>query len=89
MTLLKRLAKTRRFAVMAKVCALVGGIAAIKIVIHYLGLEVISFNPLFSALVASCVFLFGFLLNGVLADYKESEKIPAEISSALELIARD
>ncbi len=89
MTLLKRLAKTRRFAVMAKVCALVGGLAAIKIVIHYLGLEIISFNPLFSALVASSVFLFGFLLNGVLADYKESEKLPAEIASALELIARE
>ena len=74
---------------MARVCALILGIAAIKLVVHHLGLEVISFNPLFSALVASSVFLFGFLLNGVLADYKESEKLPAEIASALELIARE
>ena len=89
MTLLKRLAATRRFAVMARVCALVMGIAAIKVLFHYFGLEIISFNPLFSALVASSVFLFGFLLNGVLADYKESEKLPAEVASALELIARE
>jgi predicted membrane chloride channel (bestrophin family) len=89
MTYLLRLAKTRRFATMAQVCALVGGIAVIKLAVHHFGLEVISVNPLFSALVASSVFLFGFLLNGVLADYKESEKLPAEIASALELVARE
>lgn len=74
---------------MAKVCGLVLGIAILKLVVHQLGLEVISINPLFSALVASSVFLFGFLLNGVLTDYKESEKLPAEIASALELVARE
>jgi hypothetical protein len=71
------------------VCGLVCAIAAIKITVHALGLELITVNPLFSALVASSVFLFGFLLNGVLADYKESERLPAEISSALEIVARE
>ena len=52
-------------------------------------MEGLSINPLFSALVASDVFLMGFLLNGVLADYKESEKIPSEIASALVLVARE
>jgi len=89
MAYLLRLVRTRRFATMAQVCALVGGIAGLKLTVHHFGLEVISVNPLFSALVASSVFLFGFLLNGVLADYKESEKLPAEIASALELVARE
>jgi len=84
-----RLARQRRFVVMFKVCGLVCGIAAIKVVLHGLGLEVLSINPLFSALVASSVFLFGFLLNGVLTDYKESERLPSEIASALELVARE
>ncbi|MCX5947862.1 MAG: hypothetical protein NTY67_06695 [Cyanobacteria bacterium] len=89
MTLVSRLTRTRRFGVMVQVCSIVFGIAILKVLIHYLGLELISINPLFSALVASSVFLFGFLLNGVLTDYKESEKLPAEIASALELIARE
>lgn len=49
-----------------------------------MGFEKISANALFSALVASTVFLLGFLLNGVLADFKESEKIPGEFATALE-----
>ena len=60
------------------------GIGLTKLAVHGLGLEVISLNPLFSALVASTVFLLGFLLNGVLTDFKESEKIPGELATALE-----
>ena len=50
---------------------------------HVLGLERISVNQLFSAMVASTVFLLGFLLNGVLTDFKESEKIPDPGNSGL------
>ena len=79
----------KRIGVMGRVIVFVGALAMSKIIVHRLGLEVISVNPLFSALVASSVFLFGFLLNGVLTDYKESEKLPAEIATALELVARE
>jgi len=64
-------------------------ITAAKSAAHILGWEFISINPLFSALVASTVFLLGFLLNGVLADYKESEKLPGEIASCLMVIASE
>jgi len=84
-----RLIRERRIVVIGKVCALVCAIAGIKLIIHSLGLEILSVNPLFSALVASSVFLFGFLLNGVLTDYKESERLPAELASALELVTRE
>jgi hypothetical protein len=46
-------------------------------------------SPLFSSLVAATVFLLGFLLNGVLSDYKESEKLPGELSTALYLLAKE
>ena len=59
-------------------------ICIIKAAVHYLGLEKFEVNQLFSAMVASTVFLMGFLLSGVLTDFKESEKIPAEISTSLE-----
>ncbi|MDM7937491.1 MAG: hypothetical protein QUV06_08550 [Cyanobium sp. CZS 48M] len=45
--------------------------------------EVLRVTPLFAGLVTSNVFLIGFLFNGVLADYKESEKCPALLSLSL------
>ena len=59
-------------------------VCIIKAAIHYFGLEKFEVNQLFSAMVASTVFLMGFLLSGVLTDFKESEKIPGEISTSLE-----
>jgi predicted membrane chloride channel (bestrophin family) len=70
-----------------KICVVtlqVAAVCLVKIIGHAFGIERISLNPLFSALVASTVFLLGFLLNGVLTDFKESEKIPAEIATALQ-----
>jgi hypothetical protein len=69
------------------VFALVALIAAAKVSAHQLGWEVIQLNPLFTTLVASTVFLMGFLLNGVLADYKESEKLPGELATGLEVLS--
>ena len=59
-------------------------LCGIKVAVHVLGLERISVNQLFSAMVASTVFLLGFLLNGVLTDFKESEKIPGELATSLQ-----
>jgi hypothetical protein len=60
-----------------------------KFVAHLLGWEAISLNPLFSGLVAANVFLMGFLLSGVLSDYKESERMPGELAAGLENLAQD
>lgn len=43
-------------------------------------------NTYFSTLVAANVFLLGFLISGVLPDYKEAEKLPGEIAAALDSI---
>ena len=37
-------------------------------------------------ILTACVFLIGFLLAGTMSDYKESERLPAEIASTLETI---
>jgi predicted membrane chloride channel (bestrophin family) len=47
----------------------------------------LSVNPLFSGIIAANVFLMGFLLSGVLSDYKESERLPGELACSLEAIA--
>jgi hypothetical protein len=50
---------------------------------------VISINPLFSGIVAANIFLMGFLLNGVLSDFKESERLPGELSACLENLSQE
>jgi hypothetical protein len=72
-----------------RVSLVLAGLAAVKILVHQEHWELLTPNPLFPALVASEVFLLGFLLNGVLMDYKEGEKIPGELAAALECLARE
>jgi predicted membrane chloride channel (bestrophin family) len=79
------LGKSRLLLLNAAITVLV--VCGIKLGIHWLGWEAISLNPLFSGIVAANVFLMGFLLSGVLADYKESERLPGEIAASLETIA--
>ncbi len=61
-------------------------VVALKAGAHALGWEVLSLNALLSGLVAADVFLMGFLLGGVIADFKESEKLPGELASSLEIM---
>lgn len=46
-------------------------------------------NALFTSLVAGTIFLIGFLITGVLSDYKESEKIPSDLSASLKSLVDD
>lgn len=55
-----------------------------KFVGHFLGLEFLTLNPLFAAIISANIFLIGFLVSGVLVDYKESERLPGELAVALE-----
>lgn len=56
---------------------------------HVLGLEILSLNALLSGIVAANVFLMGFLISGVLGDYKEAERIPSEMAASLEVLAEE
>ena len=61
-------------------------ILCLKYFFHEWGWEVISLNALFTSVVAATTFLLGFLIAGVLADYKEGEKIPGDLACGLEAI---
>lgn len=78
-----------RYRLLLKVSALVSIVIAAKLVVHYLEWEILSVNPLFSGIVAANVFLMGFLLSGVLSDFKESERLPGELATALENLAQE
>ncbi len=72
-----------------RVCVLVAVVVGAKVLAHALGWEVISLNALFTGIIAANVFLMGFLLSGVLSDYKESERLPGELSACLENMAQE
>jgi predicted membrane chloride channel (bestrophin family) len=79
----------KRHRLLLRVSALVAVVVGAKLLVHFLGWEIISINPLFSGIVAANVFLMGFLLSGVLSDYKESERYPGELSACLENLAQE
>jgi hypothetical protein len=76
----------KKLKMLFQVAAIVGFVMALKLGAHWLRWEIISLNPLFSGIVAANVFLIGFLLSGVLNDYKESERLPGELATSLESI---
>jgi hypothetical protein len=69
--------------IVLKVLPYVLVVIIVKLFVHRSGLEFIPLNAIFSALIGANVFLLGFLISGVLSDYKESERLPGEISTIL------
>lgn len=65
------------------------GIVLLKYGTHALGWEVITLGSLHTSVIAGTFFVVGFLLSATIADYKESEKIPAEFSATVENMAED
>lgn len=64
-------------------------LGVLKSATHALGWEPLELNTLFSSVIGGAVFVFGLILAGTLADFKESERIPAEIAALTESIAED
>ncbi len=75
--------RNKNIWIFVKATLLVALIILIKFLAHVFGFEFLTINNLFSGIIAANVFLMGFLLSGVLSDYKESEKIPGEIASSI------
>jgi len=78
-----------RWRVVGQTALVVLGIIAAKLVISAFSLEFISLSPLFTSVVAGGVFVLGLIVAGTLTDYKEAERVPAEITAALTNIHDD
>lgn len=76
-----KLASYRIFITVLIITAL---LVAVKFVLHLLELEIIVMGSLHSSAISGVIFVIGFLLSATIADYKEAERIPAEVSSAIE-----
>jgi len=76
-----------RWRLALKIVPIIIFIVLLKLVFHYFGYEFLSLSFLFAAMISANIFLIGFLISGVLADYKESEKMPSDLSTSLEAMA--
>lgn len=64
-------------------------LALAKFVMHHLEWEIITLGSLHTSVITGTFFVIGFLLSTTIADYKESEKIPAEIASVTQNMYED
>jgi len=79
----------KRFHLLVRVLPFVIGLVLLKAAAHALGWEFMPLDGLIPSLIAGSIFLIGFLLTQVLADYREAEHMPGEIRTALEAIHDD
>ncbi|HEX4710564.1 hypothetical protein, partial [Phenylobacterium sp.] len=79
----------KRFHLFFRVLPVIVALVLLKAGVHYLGWEFMPLDGLVPSLIAGSIFLIGFLLAQVLGDYREAERMPAEIRTALEAIHDD
>jgi hypothetical protein len=71
--------------------SLVGAIALLllKLLSDHIGWSVITINTLTSAFFGGVFFVLGIIMAGVVADFKEAEKVPSEFSVLLKALRHD
>ena len=79
----------KRLRVVVETGLAVMAIVIAKLIVHAFSWEFITLSPLYTSIVAGGIFVIGLIVAGTLADYKESEKMPAEIAAALANIHQD
>jgi len=76
----------RKWHILIKILPLLGLVMILKYATHTYDLEILALSALFTSIVAATTFLIGFLITGVISDYKESEKIPGDLAASLEAL---
>src|SRR6187431_2901544 len=79
----------QKWSIAFRIIPIILFVALLKFLSHYFELEVLELNALFTSLIAGTIFLIGFLISGVLSDYKESEKLPNELSASIKSLFDD
>jgi hypothetical protein len=79
----------KRWRVAFETGLIVVAIVLLKLVVEAFSADFIPLSPLYTSVVAGGIFVIGLLVAGTLADYKEAEKMPADITAALESIHED
>ncbi len=75
-----------RYYIALQVCLVIALLLVARYFAIMYGLDSITLTSLSSSIISGAIFVVGFLLVGVFSDYKEADKLPAEIRSILESI---
>jgi len=75
----------RRYRLLFDTALIVAAILSVKFAVDVLGWEFFNVSPLFTSIVAGGIFIVSIVLAGTLADYKEAERLPAEIAAGARL----
>ena len=78
--------QVKKWYLVIKIIPILIIIFVLKLIFYRYGFEIITLNALFTSLIAATTFLIGFLISGVISDYKESEKLPGDMAASLETI---
>ena len=78
-----------KWMIVIKSMAVAAVLAGVKFGLHALNLEFIQIDSLISALISGVIFTMAILLTGVMADFKESEKIPGELAASIKALHKD
>jgi hypothetical protein len=79
----------RKYGIVLKAGIIAGFLALAKYYIDLNSYALIPMNTLITSLVGGILFIMGILFAGAIADYKESEKMPGEISASIRSIYND
>ncbi len=79
----------RKFGIILKSAGIVAVLLLIKWIVYRFDGEIVIANPVITALVAGVIFTIAIIFSGVLADYKESEKIPGELAAIIKSLYND
>ena len=79
----------KRYRLLIETALMVIALIGMKLLIEFLSLAFIEMTALFTSVIAGGIFILSIILSGTLADYKESEKLPAEIASSVESIYQE
>jgi hypothetical protein len=81
--------RMKKYRLLLLSVAVVIPIVLAKFIFHDLGWEVLTLGSLHTSVVTGTFFVIGFILSATIADYKESEKIPADFAAAIENMYED
>jgi hypothetical protein len=79
----------QKWRLVLRALAITGILVIIRLIIGFFGLDTFSVTNLITAFVSGAMFTIAIILTGTLTDYKESEKIPAELATSISSLYAD
>lgn len=78
-----------RWKIFKQTAILTGAVLVCKYIFFLMGWEILNLSSFHSSVLAGTIFVLGFILSSTHADYKESEKMPVEITATLASLHQD